>query len=746
MKSIDSASRRGRQFCVLGLALLAMLMCALSFTVVGARSTAEAQELSIAPFAETGWTVNGTCEWKVDGSGTMTVRPADGKYGSLDSLPWEGRTDLVKIVFEGAIDCGRQLNFRFLSSLQEVIGLANLDLTNTQNLDQMFVSCASLTSVDFTGFDTSGITSMSGMFAGCSSLTTLDLSGFDTSGVGYMSYMFQGCSSLVSLNLSGFDTSNVVSMASMFHNCSSLASVDVSGFDTSSTTNMSDMFSGCSNLKTLDVSGFDTSSVTDMDGMFFRLLSISSLDVSGFDTSSVSNFDSMFTGCSKLENLDVSRFDTGSAVNMRNMFDGCKSLKVLDVSKWDTSKVTDMDNLFVDCSNLKELDVSHFDTSNVTDMWVMFMRCSGLTHLDVSGFDTSKVTDMSGMFGGCSGLTDLDVSGFDTSNVTNMWMMFEGCSGLTHLDVSGFDTSNVTNMRYMFGGCSSLKRLDVSRFDTSKVTKMAVMFQGCSSLEALDLSSFDTTHVESWDDYMVQSVDYHEILGGCSSLSTIKTGTKLTLPNLFPDGVWRNEAGAKFTWNAVPVGVADTYTKVGDSPASPKPAPTSLSKVTVKLGKSSLVYNAKSQKPSVTLTWKGKVLKQGTDYTVTYKNNKNIGTGKILIAGKGAYSGSRTVQFKILPQPVALSKVKAAKKSCTVSWKPTSTIKKTVTGYQVRLSTDKSMKKAQTVTVKKATKSSVKVSSLKSGKTYYIQVRTYKKVGGTNYYSSWSKAKSVKVK
>ena len=63
----------------------------------------------------------------------------------------------------------------------------------------MFSGCASLASLDPSGWDTSRVTGMSGMFSGCSSLRSLDLSGWDTSGVEGMWGMFDGCSSLSSL-------------------------------------------------------------------------------------------------------------------------------------------------------------------------------------------------------------------------------------------------------------------------------------------------------------------------------------------------------------------------------------------------------------------------------------------------------------------------------------------------------------------------------------------------------------------
>ncbi|RDU24888.1 leucine-rich repeat protein [Anaerosacchariphilus polymeriproducens] len=43
----------------------------------------------------------------------------------------------------------------------------------------------------------------------------------------------------------------------------------------------------------------------------------------------------------------------------------------------------------------------------------------------------------------------------------------------------------------------------------------------------------------------------------------------------------------------------------------------------------------------------GKVLKNGTDYTITYQNNKNIGRATVIINGKGSYTGTVKKSFKI---------------------------------------------------------------------------------------------------
>ena len=52
--------------------------------------------------------------------------------------------------------------------------------------------------------------------------------------------------------------------------------------------------------------------------------------------------------------------------------------------------------------------------------------------------------------------------------------------------------------------------------------------------------------------------------------------------------------------------------------------------------------------PSVSLTYGGKSLVKNTDYTAVYSNNVNVGTASIKITGKGNWTGSRTLSFKIV--------------------------------------------------------------------------------------------------
>jgi hypothetical protein len=79
-------------------------------------------------------------------------------------------------------------------------------------------------------------------------------------------------------------------------------------------------------------------------------------------------------------------------------------------------------------------------------------------------------------------------------------------------------------------------------------------------------------------------------------------------------------------------------------------------------------YTGKSLKPGVTVKDGSKTLKSGTDYTLSYGKNKNIGKASVKITGKGDYSGSKTVTFKIVPKKAAISSITESKQKITLKW------------------------------------------------------------------------------
>ena len=72
-----------------------------------------------------------------------------------------------------------------------------------------------------------------------------------------------------------------------------------------------------------------------------------------------------------------------------------------------------------------------------------------------------------------------------------------------------------------------------------------------------------------------------------------------------------------------------------------------LSDLTITLSNDTYTYDGKSKTPDVVVKDGSKTLTLDKDYTIEYKDNINAGTGKVVITGKGNYSGSTTKTFTI---------------------------------------------------------------------------------------------------
>lgn len=162
----------------------------------------------------------------------------------------------------------------------------------------------------------------------------------------------------------------------------------------------------------------------------------------------------------------------------------------------------------------------------------------------------------------------------------------------------------------------------------------------------------------------------------------------------------------------------------------------------VKLNRTSYTYTGKTIRPSVTVTVNGKKI-GASAYKLYYKNNKNSGIGTVQVRGTGKYSRiNKTITFKILPPKILLTGLKKANRSFIASWKKNIQ----ATGYQIQYAADSRFtKERKTVTVGKQSATRYKISGLKNKKTYYVRIRSYKRVGKKILYSSWSTVKKIRV-
>ena len=156
---------------------------------------------------------------------------------------------------------------------------------------------------------------------------------------------------------------------------------------------------------------------------------------------------------------------------------------------------------------------------------------------------------------------------------------------------------------------------------------------------------------------------------------------------------------------------------------------------------SSVSFTGSNITPSVTVKVAGRTLTNGTDYTVSYSNNKNVGTSNVYVYGKGNYSGSLSAKFDIVPAKQQIQKLETRYKGFYIDWAQ----KGSATGYDVEYSVNSNMSGAVSKHLTANKPDTLTVSGLSGDKTYYVRVRSYTNVNGKVYYGAWSDVKSIKT-
>lgn len=152
--------------------------------------------------------------------------------------------------------------------------------------------------------------------------------------------------------------------------------------------------------------------------------------------------------------------------------------------------------------------------------------------------------------------------------------------------------------------------------------------------------------------------------------------------------------------------------------------------------KSSYAYTGKAIQPSITVKTPKTTLKKNVDYTVSYKNNKNVGKATVTIKGKGQYEGiTRSFTFIIKPKsPTIITASNSSKYTVTLKWKKVTGAKK----YEIYYAHSGSNYYYKFYTTKSTSK---KLSYFGRGNTYKFKIRA---VYNSEIYND-SQVKSVKI-
>lgn len=541
--------------------------------------------------------ITGDIAWSIDTSGCLTLK-GNGDYDTSDYY-WDAE--------------------RGWSKWQDDIKTAIVEISGITKTRAMFKGCRNLTRITFKNCDFSKVTDMAFMFSDCESLTQLDTGSLKTGNVSHMQGMFRNCSKLKTLDVSKFDTSKVNDMNSMFLGCESLTQLNVSNFNTANVVYMNGMFERCESLTQLNVRNFNTSNVEDMGKMFCTMSKLKSLDLNSFNTSNVQNMYFMFYGNESLTSLNIKNFDTSKVVDMNSMFGELKKMTSLDVSEFNTSKVKSMEGMFSRCYALKAVDVSHFNTSEVVKMGYMFNSCSSLESLNLSKFNTSSVNDARYMLYYMDNLKTL-------KTIPNLKCSIE--LPFTMSDSSGKKyTTMPTNSKCITLKVVASKPVVRKSIKTAKVTVKTATYNGSPQKPGVTVKLGNTT-LKSGTDYTV------------TYFNNTKTGTK-AVAKITGKGSYKDSVSKYFTIKACSLD----------------------GKVQVNLKTTIYTWDGQAKTPAFSIYMPkanaaGMIsLQNEKDYTYKYLNNKEPGTATLQITGKGNFTGTKKIAYKIskAKQPVKVT-------------------------------------------------------------------------------------------
>lgn len=346
-------------------------------------------------------------------------------------------------------------------------------------------------------------------------------------------------------------------------------------------------------------------------------------------------------------------------------------------------------DMFGKCTELKKVTLKNGVRSIGEDA---FRDCSSLESVIFENTVLEKISD--GAFWGCSALSSIALPDSVTEIERNAF--FE--TGLRNIQlpekltlIGGGAFCNCKNLKQVqlppqlkelgegaFFNCENLAQIQLP----SQLNKLGGdAFRDCTSLDKIDIPA-GLKQIESatFCNTGLTSVTLHEGLTkiedwafhDCLKLKKIRIPKSVTDIGELALGIRYNMGnGAEevipggFTVEGYTGSAAERYVKrmhqsenlyhvffkdvkfvsIGGQTA----AVTNISKTKISALKTR-AFTGKPLTQALTITYGGKKLVNGRDYTLTWKNNKNIGTASVTIKGKGKYNGSVTKKFRITVQ------------------------------------------------------------------------------------------------
>ena len=490
-----------------------------------------------------------------------------------------------------------------------------------------FKDCTSLTSITIRD---SVMSIGDYAFSGCTSLTSITIPDSVTS---ISDYAFSGCTSLTSITIPDSMTSIG---DSAFLRCTSLISITIPD----SVTSIGDSaFSGCGSLTSISI----PENVSEIQNSAFKgCTSLVTVEM-GNKVTSIGHY--AFNDCTSLKNITLSPETEYMGFCA---FSNCDSLESIVIP----DKVASINYCdFSDCDKLSSVTLSK-TLNSICDG--AFSNCNMLTSI--------KIPDSVGIIGQrafyrCEKLADVDMGNGVSKLCTEAFRL---CPALTKIVLS----NNLTSIHeYAFADCTKLTDVTVYPSVTEIATN-AFSYPAKTTMRGLK-GSYAETYAND------RGMTFETITSVDASMFTVKFKNNYkyeTSPSFTytgkpfkPDvkvylGSYELTSGTDYKIvsykDNTKIGTATctiqglgtyTGTKTGSFIIAAIPLPSYLRYYSLEY--SNYDYTGEEIKPAVTCDG----LTEGTDFTVSYKDNINAGTAQVIITGIGNYSGTYTLEFTINP-------------------------------------------------------------------------------------------------
>ncbi len=557
-------------------------------------------------------------------------------------------------------------------------------------------------------------------------------------------YSFLDCESLTNINI----PNGILSIENgTFMSCNKLTEIKIP----SSVTSIGDYaFWWCEDLKDIEI----PNSVKTIGNLAFG--ECDGLTDINIPNNVVDIGDGAFSRCSNLTRVKIS--DNVEEIKLET-FSTCTKLKKVELGKGVT-KIGD--SAFYYCTSLTDINIH--DNVRIIGSHV-FENCTDLQDI-VLGNNVEIIGDY--VFGECTNLNKITIpnsvgsigenafaflrgGGYQTAPVGLVFRIEKNSYAdkyvekysLAHEYVTNVLFLNITNIsEQVYTGKTITQNVII--MDANKVLTNGIDYKisynnnvnvGNATITIIGMGDYIGTITKTFKinkaTYDMNKVKFNNLTVTYDGKSHWITATGL------PSGVtvkYTNngkKAVGTYTVTAMFTGDSKNYNTIANKTATLKINAKKISKFKVN-SILNQTYTGKYIKPGITVKDGSITLKNGIDYTVTYKNNKNLGKATAVVTGKGNYTGTLTKTFIIKPAKVNKLKVsKVSNNAVKISWSKATG----VTGYKV-YQYNYSKKKWEYVGKTTSTKYTIK--KLKAGTICKFRVRGYKTINKVQYFGKYS--------